>query len=149
MKKTIISLFFGLSILIVAQAQQNSPLFFAMNDTAELLDTERPDVSIIDSKAISQHPRYTGGRKSLQAFYVEKAHYTDLAMEHAMEGMVNVQFYVMPDGSLTKVQAIGPYKELEKMAITFALAMPAWQPGLQNGKPVKTKVVLPIHFSIR
>ncbi|MCC6723112.1 MAG: energy transducer TonB, partial [Saprospiraceae bacterium] len=34
-------------------------------------------------------------------------------------------------------------------AIAVVKAMPAWSPGLQNDQPVKVKLNLPVHFSLR
>lgn len=67
-------------------------------------------------------------------------------------GTVYLRFVVDKDGSLKDIKVIkgikdAPAYELE--AIRVVSSMPAWQPGMMNGNPVKVAFVLPIKFSQR
>ena len=60
-----------------------------------------------------------------------------------------VQFVVNEDGSISDsrvVRSIDP--QLDAEALRVVNAMPAWEPGIQNGKAVKVKYNVPVAFGV-
>ena len=61
-----------------------------------------------------------------------------------------VRFVVERDGSATAVEIYkGVDPALDKEAIRVVKSVPKWKPGKQQGKPVRTRFVVPIVFSLQ
>ena len=70
-------------------------------------------------------------------------------MTKGIEGKVYIQFVVEKDGSIADVKVMrGVCEELDAEAVRVIKAMPKWKPGEQEGKPVRTTMMLPINFKI-
>ena len=68
-------------------------------------------------------------------------------------GKVFVECIVEPTGKLSNIKTmIGlerfGCKEFDNEAERVIGSMPKWNPGILNGKPVRTKIVIPIEFKI-
>ena len=75
--------------------------------------------------------------------------YTDSAMAAGAQGPVVVQFIIDPQGNVTKPTVTkGLGFGLDEEAIRVISMMPAWQPGLQGGKPVAVRMNVPILFQL-
>ena len=62
----------------------------------------------------------------------------------------SVRFVVERDGSATAVEIYkGVDPALDKEAIRVVKSVPKWKPGKQQGKPVRTRFVVPIVFSLQ
>ena len=60
-----------------------------------------------------------------------------------------VSFVVNSDGSISDIDiAKGVNKELDDAAVRVIKLMPKWEPGINNGKAVRTKYTIPIQFRI-
>jgi len=88
----------------------------------------------------------------LAAFYKllgENLRYPAQARRMGVEGKVFVEFIVNKDGSLTDfvvVKGIG--SGCDEEATRIIANSPSWNPGRQRGKPVRQRMVLPIHFKL-
>jgi periplasmic protein TonB len=66
-----------------------------------------------------------------------------------VEGKVFVEFLVDVDGKIKEVKVVrGLCESCDKEAIRLVKNMPAWTPGTQNGKIVRTRMVIPIKFGL-
>lgn len=75
--------------------------------------------------------------------------YPEKAIESGIHGRVLVRFVVEMDGSVSNVEirnSVSP--ALDSEAIRVVTAMPKWNPGMQNGKPVRVYFNLPINFAL-
>ncbi len=76
--------------------------------------------------------------------------YPQEAVANRIEGTVYVNFMIDEKG-----QVQSPYLLMDigsgcgEAALEVVKSMPAWDPGLQNGHPVKVKLNLPVQFSLR
>jgi len=69
------------------------------------------------------------------------------ARRMGVEGKVFVEFVVERDGSLTQFQVVkGIGAGCDEEAVRVIREAPSWVPGKQRGKPVRQRMVLPIHF---
>ncbi|MEM1137430.1 MAG: energy transducer TonB [Bacteroidota bacterium] len=86
----------------------------------------------------------------MQAFfkYVKKhIKYPSLAKRTGVQGKVYVQFIVDTDGTLTEVKTMrGIGSGCDEEAVRIVANAPKWNPGKQRGRPVRQRIVLPIHF---
>lgn len=87
--------------------------------------------------------------KRMLEFIYANIDYPPIARETGIEGLTVVQFVVDEEGSIAK---INPLKKLgggcTKEAIRVINKMPKWNPGIQNGRPVKVMFRLPITFKL-
>lgn len=95
-------------------------------------------------------PTYPGGISKLYSFLGSTIKYPINASENNIQGTVYVAFTVEKDGSLTDIKAEG--RKLgygtEEEAIRVVKLSKKWNPGMQNGKPVRVKYNIPIRFTI-
>ncbi|MBR6437843.1 MAG: TonB family protein [Bacteroidales bacterium] len=93
---------------------------------------------------------FPGGEVKMVEFLRENLKYPESVKKKGIEGKVYVQFVVEQDGSINDVKVLrGVYEELDAEAIRVVKAMPKFNPGTQNGKPVRTTMMLPINFKIK
>jgi protein TonB len=59
-----------------------------------------------------------------------------------------VQYVINEDGSISDAHIIrGIDPQLDKEALRIINSMPTWKPGMQDGKPVKTRWNTPVSFT--
>jgi protein TonB len=89
-------------------------------------------------------PSFPGGVEELNRF-IEKN--LDPSKGKA-ESRVNVTFVVEKDGSLSNIQKIGRTDDVktDEEAIRVIKLSPKWEPGRQNGRPVRTQYTVPVAF---
>lgn len=89
-------------------------------------------------------------RDGMAAFYKDigrRIVYPAPARRMGVEGKVFVEFVVERDGSLTQFQVVkGIGAGCDEEAVRVIREAPSWVPGKQRGKPVRQRMVLPIHF---
>ena len=95
------------------------------------------------------HPSFPGGQQALLDFLRQNVNYPEQAKKDSIEGRVVVGFVIDTDGSITDpkiVRSVHPLLDAE--ALWVVKLMPKWEPGSENGTPVKVKYNLPISFKI-
>ncbi len=96
---------------------------------------------------ISPQPSFPGGSQALVDFLRENTKYPEQALKDSMEGRVVVAFVIDTDGSITKPEVVrGVHPLLDAEALRVVKLMPKWEPGSENGTPVKVRYNLPITF---
>ena len=99
---------------------------------------------------VDMAPEYPGGMKECFRFLAMNLRYPVKAIENHIEGNVAVRFVVEKDGSLSGMhvlQGADPYLDAEALRVIGS--MPKWNPGRVDGKPVRTRFVLPIVFKLQ
>lgn len=62
---------------------------------------------------------------------------------------ISVGFTIDVDGSITNVKVIdGENEVLDKKAKEIVENMPKWEPGFQNGTPIKVQYAIPVRFNL-
>ncbi|MDB5136647.1 MAG: energy transducer TonB [Mucilaginibacter sp.] len=88
----------------------------------------------------------------MQAFYTyltHTMHYPVKAKEHNIQGKVFISFIVEKDGSLSDIKIIRSVSEdLDAEALRVIKGSPNWNPGIQNGKPVRVAYTMPLSFAL-
>ena len=98
---------------------------------------------------IEQQPYFPGGQQALLDFLRENTKYPEQAKKDSIEGRVVLSFVVETDGSITEpkvVRSVHPL--LDEEALRVAKLMPKWEPGYQNGIPVRVKYNIPVTFKM-
>ena len=95
-------------------------------------------------------PEYPGGQKALTNFVETNISYPQDAVDQNTEGTVYVSFVVDEKGKVVHpiVSGKSAGNSLDEEAVKVVKQMPAWKPGLVKGKPVKTRLSLPVTFKL-
>lgn len=100
-------------------------------------------------RVVEDLPQFPGGAVELMKWLTKNLRYPQQAQKKKIEGKVIVQFIVTADGSMSNLQII---KKLEASCDNETMRvmrmMPKWKPGVQDGKPCRTMVCIPIVFKL-
>ena len=99
--------------------------------------------------AVPEMPEYPGGAAALLSSFRETLVYPEDAKNEGIQGRVLVQFIVEEDGSIPNPVIIkSVYPSLDAEALRFVSKMPKWKPGKIDGKPCRTKYIVPLNFRL-
>jgi TonB family C-terminal domain len=108
-----------------------------------------PEDNPLQFRLVEDLPQYPGGAVEFMKWLTKNLQYPKLAQTRKTQGKVIAHFYVEKDGSITGLKiAQSLSKECDQEALRVLGMMPKWQPGVQNGKPCRTKVSIPIVFKL-
>jgi protein TonB len=96
-----------------------------------------------------EQPEFPGGTKAMYEFMYKNVKYPEMAKKLGITGIVYVGFVVEEDGSFSNVaieRSVGGGCDEE--ALRIINLMPRWSPGLQNGRPVRVRMALPVKFTL-
>lgn len=109
---------------------------------------ELQDSSVVMAKP-DLMPEFKGGIAALRRYLGNNLNYPQDAVDNDVQGQVIVEFTVCEDGRLCNEKIIkGIGNSCDKEALRVVKAMPPWQPGIHNGKPVKAYYRQPIVFRL-
>lgn len=113
---------------------------------------EKPkeDNIVYTTANVQQQPEFPGGEAAMYKWLSDHIVYPATAAEEGVSGKVIVEFVVSKTGEIENIKALrGPHKALEAEAIRVVKSMPKWNPGRNNGQPVKVTFVLPVTFKLQ
>ena len=96
---------------------------------------------------VDQKPTFPGGAEALNAYLHDEVIYPSVAKKYKIQGRPVISFVIEKNGSITSakvVRSVDP--ALDKEALRVVNKMPKWNPGILNGKPVRTQFTIPITF---
>jgi TonB family protein len=92
-------------------------------------------------------PSFPGGQVALREYIGKNLNWTPGQL--TVQGRVFVEFSVDVDGTIKDVKVVrGLCDSCDKEALRLVTTMPNWNAGIENGKTVKTRMVLPIKFGL-
>ncbi|MGK7392993.1 MAG: energy transducer TonB [Candidatus Cyclobacteriaceae bacterium M3_2C_046] len=118
----------------------------------EIVFEDAPEEEVTDEVfAIVEDPSEpAGGWDAYYKFLKENMKYPAQARRMGIEGRVFVHFVVERDGSITDVEVLkGIGAGCDEEAIRVIKAFPKWNPGKQRGRPVRTRMHLPVIFKLQ
>lgn len=93
---------------------------------------------------------YPGDMETFWTFLMKNLHYPEGAEADSVQGRVIVRFVVEKDGSLTNYEILhSPDDRLTDEALRVLRMMPRWQPAKNNGRPVRSRYVVPVAFRLK
>ena len=120
-----------------------------------------------------QMPQFPGGDAAFKQYMAHHLRYPKAAAENGVNGTVKVQYIVETDGRITHVQAFdSPSEETDAVAYSYGATdkqpsqdevdegrralreaaeelirgMPPFEPGRQNGKPVRVQLTTSLNY---
>ena len=103
----------------------------------------------IQFRIVEQYPEFPGGMTEYMKWLTRNLRYPDIARSQKIQGKVVVQFIVNQDGTIADakvVKSVNPH--LDREAMRVIRMMPSWKPGIQDNKPCRTMVAVPIVFKL-
>ncbi len=94
-------------------------------------------------------PDYPGGIGEMMKYISTNVKYPKEMAEQKIEGRVIISFVVKNNGEITDAKVTrSVHPQLDAEALRVINSMPNWTPGMQGGKPVNVKIVLPVSFKL-
>lgn len=99
--------------------------------------------------SVENEPRFAGGMMGFYQFLAANLQYPPEMMRYNIQGKVIIALTIEKDGSVSDVRSVRDvgYGSAEE-AIRVLKKSPKWQPGYQNGVPVRVRYTLPISFDL-
>ncbi len=98
---------------------------------------------------VEEAPQPDGGMEGWVEYLTSNLKYPKQARRMGIEGMVIVQFIVNEDGSISDAEVIkGIGAGCDAEALRVVQEANNWQPGIQGGREVRTRLNLPISFKL-
>jgi protein TonB len=99
--------------------------------------------------AVEKLPVFPGGFQAFYKYLAQNIHYPASAVKDHIQGKVYVTFVVEKDGSLTDMKIMKSVSaDIDAEAIRVLNSSPQWNPGSQNGRPVRVQFTVPIDFTL-
>jgi len=115
------------------------------NSTAQ----ETGDTEVFNFQSMTNPPKYPGGMESFYKQIASNLSYPKEAAEKKVEGSVFISFIVEKDGTLSDVKVTRKLGYgLDEEAIKAVKTSKKWNPGTNDGKPVRVKFDIPVKFSL-
>ena len=113
---------------------------------------EKPkeDNIVYTTANVQQQPEFPGGEAALYKWLNDHVQYPASAAEEGVSGRVIVEFVISKTGSIENARVVrGRHPALDKEALRVVKSMPKWNPGRNNGQPVKVTYHLPVTFRLQ
>ena len=118
----------------------------------EYVEEEQDEVveDILMNELLEKKAEYRkGGLKGFYRFVRKKLKYPSQARRQGLQGKVIVAFVIDKDGSLSDISVLkGIGAGCDEEAVRVLTLSPKWKPAKQRGRPVKVKMIIPIHFKL-
>ena len=108
---------------------------------------EQNDARITEDVYLQAEP--TEGYEKLYNYFHQHLRYPQDAVKDSLHGAVVVVFVVKADGSADNIEVRSKLGEpFTSEVVQLIKEMPAWKPASLNGKPVPSRITLPLTFQI-
>jgi|UniRef100_UPI0040475F41 periplasmic protein TonB len=126
-----------------------------VKQTTVIAEVAIKEVVIEEEKAdqifdvVETQPNPPGGMSGWNKYLSNNLKYPTQARRMGVEGTVIVVFVINTDGSIQDVEVLrGIGGGCDEEAVKVVTNAPKWEPGKQRGKPVRTRMRLPIRFKL-
>ena len=104
---------------------------------------------VLSFRVVEDLPQPPGGYHEFMKWLTRNIKYPTVVQQRKQQGKVVAEFIVNKDGSVTDVGVVKSLcTECDEEALRVLRMMPRWTPGIQNNKPCRTKVCIPIVFKM-
>ena len=128
---------------VYSESSKSKEYYFGLHKESEEDNAEK----VYD--VVEEMPEFPGGPAVLYETLVKSIQYPEEARIKGAQGRAIVTFIVEKDGSISNarvVKSVDP--SLDAEALRVINSMPKWNPGKQNGEPVRVKYTAPVRFSL-
>lgn len=102
-----------------------------------------------DKPVAIQNADFKGGNTEMLDYIHTNLKYPECARENALEGTVEISFFVLADGSIHGARVIDGFDTpCNNAALKVIQDMPNWTPATRNGQAVGSKHKVKINFNL-
>ena len=104
---------------------------------------------VVSFAAVEKLPSFPGGEAAFGNYLARSIRYPKQAKDENIQGRVIISFIVEKDGKLNDIKVLrdlGGGLGIE--AVRVLSESPNWNPGIQNGKPVRVSYTMPVNFTL-
>jgi len=103
---------------------------------------------VADSQVLSKADVMPEPITDFSTYVMHNVIYPKSARDSNVQGKVTVKFIVNEDGHISDITVMdgGVQKDIDAEVVRLIKRMPAWKPGMQDGKPVKVYVTKKVRF---
>jgi len=102
-------------------------------------------------EVVEKMPVFPGGDRELFQFiatHIEYPSHVDDSLRRG--GRVIIEFVIEKDGNISDPQILRSTDSImDSIALDVVSKLPAFEPGMQNGVPVRVKYVLPVFYNVQ
>lgn len=141
----------------IETAEINRAIEDLPGDTEDVPDEEMDYVDVERKPTFNECEDYIGieqnqcFQRHIQKFINRNLTYPEIAIELGQQGRAYIEFIIDESGQVQNVKTFrnrSQYKSLDKAAIRAVQKLPKMIPGMQGGKNVKVKYVVPVNFKL-
>jgi len=119
------------------------------SDSLAQADADTTSLTVYNSVSLKTPPAYPGGIQKFYTFLGQNIKYPAEALDKKVQGNVNLIFIIEKDGSVTNIKVDkGLGSGTDEEAVRVLKLSKKWNPGVKDGKPVRTLYKIPIKFSL-
>lgn len=123
----------------------------------EIQSEDSVDLRKTDSQPVTEKakPVYVAaipvaGYDTLYAYLNRELIYPAVAIKDSLQGVMIVSFHINTEGRPERIKTSGTLgKPFEAEAVRLIEHMPLWKPATVDGKPVRSKISIPLTFQLR
>ena len=103
----------------------------------------------LNFRVVEELPQFPGGAVEFLKWLTKNLRYPVAARQRKIQGKVLAVFYVEKTGKVTGIKVTKSLTpECDREVVRVLGIMPDWTPGIQNDKPCRTKVCIPVVFKL-
>jgi TonB family protein len=140
----------AIAIVLIAFSSCKGKTKPAESATVELAPPPPPPPPPVPYETVDEMPVFQGGDAALLKYLGDSTKYPANAKEKNIQGKVVVKFVVEADGSVGRAsifKSVDP--EIDAEAIRVINSLPAFKPGIKDGKAVPVWYAVPITFTLK
>lgn len=130
-----------------------STAVFSQNDLAlasTFYQELSPSVPAAPNEIAWVRPTFPGGQARMMELITTGITYPELAQENNIEGSVVVRLSLTADGEVSGVETLRSVGfGCDKVVLERVAMLPAFKPGLFNGKGIESTIIIPVRFRLR
>lgn len=125
------------------------PITFMLGETQKTTSLHSTDDEEVSIASVEEVATFDGGLDKLYNYISQNLIYPKSARRSGSQGRVILEFVVEKDGSLSNFKILQSVSEdCDAEAIRVLQNSPAWIPAKTDGKPVSTRISMPIVFKL-
>jgi protein TonB len=123
---------------------ENKPLVDVALEGPPIVDIGDEIIDFTEVKA-----EFQGGIEAWYKYLISNLTYPRQAQRMEIQGTVLVRFVINTDGTVQDVEVVRSIDPtLDKAAVDVILNSPAWKAAMHQGRPVRTRMTMPIKFKL-
>jgi len=100
-------------------------------------------------RIVEDMPQFPGGPSEFMKWLTRNLRYPKNLETQKIQGKVVAEFIVNTDGSVTDVNIVKSlHPQCDREVLRVLRMMPRWTPGIENDRPCRTKVCIPVVFRL-